>query len=254
MERWRILVAIIVAGASLPFLLRDDASSADAESTTRVDVLGAVETTTSAPPAPTTSLLPVAQPAIAIDPTEAAQRASQWYEAQRELSESNRELALELVAEEEERVAQFLEQVAAQVPATTVAPPTTAKPAATTAPVVETTAAAVTTTTTPPPTTTASPDTPGSLHPPVADVTAEQWAQLRACESSGNYSVTSPSGKFRGAYQFSVATWDWVAGVHHPWLVGVDPINASAAEQDAQAYALYAMRGAGQWPECGRFL
>lgn len=84
--------------------------------------------------------------------------------------------------------------------------------------------------------------------------TAEQWAALRACESGGNYQIVSPNGLYRGAYQFSVPTWDSVAAAVYPSLVGVDPAQASPADQDAMAYALYAMSGASPWPHCGRHL
>jgi hypothetical protein len=79
-------------------------------------------------------------------------------------------------------------------------------------------------------------------------------AALRACESSGNYGAVSSSGSYRGAYQFSQQTWNSVASRHHSWLVGVDPATAAPADQDAQARALYAMSGPGQWPHCGRNL
>lgn len=250
MERWRVLVAILVTGAALPFLLRDDASSANVTQSVPADVLAAVETTI----VPTTTTTSIVVPVLEVDPSAAAIRANSWYEAQHALNERNIQIALELVEEEERRVADFLDAVAATIPVET-SPPTTKKPADATA----TTAPPATTI---PPTTTEPPaeiveapaETVGSLFPPVSEVSAEAWEQLRQCESSGRYNATSPSGKFRGAYQFSVATWDWVAGVHHPWLVGVDPAAAAPAEQDAQAYALYHMRGAGQWPECGRFL
>lgn len=81
-----------------------------------------------------------------------------------------------------------------------------------------------------------------------------QWAALRACESSGNYGAVSSTGAYRGAYQFSQQTWDSIASRHHPWLVGVDPAAAAPADQDAQARALYAASGPGQWPHCGRHL
>jgi len=93
---------------------------------------------------------------------------------------------------------------------------------------------------------------------PVAPVPAgpssEQWAALRKCESGGDYSVTNPSGKYRGAYQFDRSTWNSVAGRHAPGLVGVDPAAASPADQDAMAQALYGERGARPWPHCGRHL
>lgn len=82
----------------------------------------------------------------------------------------------------------------------------------------------------------------------------EKWAALRQCESGGDYTITNPSGKYRGAYQFDRSTWNSVAERHDPSLVGVDPAAASPADQDAMALALYSERGARQWPHCGRHL
>ena len=81
-----------------------------------------------------------------------------------------------------------------------------------------------------------------------------EWAALRDCESGGNYSIASRSGKYRGAYQFDRSTWNSVAQRHDPTLVGVDPAAASPAQQDAMALALYLERGARPWPHCGRHL
>jgi len=83
---------------------------------------------------------------------------------------------------------------------------------------------------------------------------ASQWAALRDCESGGAYSITSPSGKYRGAYQFDRSTWNSVAERHAPHLVGVDPAAASPVDQDTLASALYSERGARPWPHCGRHL
>lgn len=94
----------------------------------------------------------------------------------------------------------------------------------------------------------------GRVPPPAGGPTAAQWDQVRNCESTHNYGAVNPSGKFRGAYQFSTQTWDWVASVHHPHLVGVDPAAAAPAWQDVMAYTLHDMSGPGQWPECGRYL
>jgi hypothetical protein len=110
------------------------------------------------------------------------------------------------------------------------------------------------TTTSPPPTTTISSPTTTVTPVPTGGPTAEQWAALRNCESSGRYDAISPSGRYRGAYQFSQATWDWVASFSNPALVGVDPAAASIADQDAQAFALYDRNGAGPWPHCGAYL
>lgn len=78
-------------------------------------------------------------------------------------------------------------------------------------------------------------------------VTDEQWARLRHCESTGNYRAVSPSGKYRGAYQFDRQTWRSVGGTG-------DPAAASPAEQDHRAVRLYLERGASPWPRCGRHL
>jgi len=83
---------------------------------------------------------------------------------------------------------------------------------------------------------------------------AEKWAALRQCEAGGDYSITSASGKYRGAYQFDQSTWNSVAERHAPQLVGVHPAEAAPADQDALALALYRERGANPWPHCGRHL
>lgn len=103
---------------------------------------------------------------------------------------------------------------------------------------------------TPGPTTTIPSDT----EPDEAGPSPEQWEALRFCESSGNYGAISPTGNYRGAYQFSLQTWDWIAGIYHERLVGVDPATAAPADQDAMAQSLYDLRGRGQWPVCGRYL
>ena len=74
-----------------------------------------------------------------------------------------------------------------------------------------------------------------------------QWAGLRQCESSGNYQAVSPSGLYRGAYQFDLGTWATVGG-------SGDPALASPAEQDHRAQVLWSQRGPSPWPICGRYL
>lgn len=88
----------------------------------------------------------------------------------------------------------------------------------------------------------------------VSGPTEGEWAALRECEAGGDYSITNPSGKYRGAYQFDRSTWNSVAERNDPTLVGVDPAAASPADQDAMALALYTERGASPWPHCGRHL
>lgn len=94
----------------------------------------------------------------------------------------------------------------------------------------------------------------GRVPPPNGGPTAAQWDALRNCESTHNYAAINNTGTYRGAYQFSQQTWDWVSGIHWPHLVGVDPAEAQPAWQDIMAYTLFAMRGWDQWPICGQHL
>ena len=87
-----------------------------------------------------------------------------------------------------------------------------------------------------------------------AGTTLQQWHALQECESRQNYQALNPTGQYRGAYQFSVRTWDWVAGTHYPELVGVDPAKASPADQDKMAYQLYEINGWNPWPTCKKRL
>ena len=80
-----------------------------------------------------------------------------------------------------------------------------------------------------------------------AEATPEQWAELRHCEATGNYGATNFSGKYRGAYQFDVPTWETVGGTG-------DPAAASPEEQDLRAALLHQQRGSSPWPFCGQYL
>ena len=75
----------------------------------------------------------------------------------------------------------------------------------------------------------------------------DKWEALRFCESTHNYQAISPSGLYRGAYQFDFPTWETVGG-------SGDPALAPPEEQDARARELYARRGPQPWPVCGRYL
>jgi peptidoglycan hydrolase-like protein with peptidoglycan-binding domain len=68
-------------------------------------------------------------------------------------------------------------------------------------------------------------------------------ARIAQCESGGNITAVSPSGQYRGKYQFSVETWEALGGTG-------DPIDADEATQDALAAKLYAERGTAPWPSC----
>jgi uncharacterized protein YgiM (DUF1202 family) len=67
-------------------------------------------------------------------------------------------------------------------------------------------------------------------------------------ESGGNYHAVSPTGQYMGAFQFSQSTWNdaaLLAGM--PSLVGVRPDDASPADQDLLAIALYNADGEQPW-------
>ena len=83
-------------------------------------------------------------------------------------------------------------------------------------------------------------------------LTDDDLLRLRNCESTDNYQAVSPSGTYRGAYQFDQPTWDGVAERHFPWLEGVDPVDAEPWWQDAMTRALWSERGRQPWPVCGK--
>ena len=192
-------------------------------------VLAAAALARAQPSAPS----PDVEPSEVVDVDEFEDRAQQWSEARRRA----REEAL--------RKAEELANQARTTTTTTTAPPTT-PPTPTTEP------PTTSTTTTEPPTATTE-DT--AIEHPIPDGTTEaQWRALRQCESTQNYRAISVSGRYRGAYQFSIRTWNWVAGMHYPDLVGVGPIDASPSDQDKMAYKLYEINGWDPWPTCKKRL
>jgi hypothetical protein len=76
--------------------------------------------------------------------------------------------------------------------------------------------------------------------PPPA--TGDVWAELRDCESGGNYAEDTGNG-FYGAYQFAPSTWSALG------YAGL-PNEAPPAVQDAAAQELQSRSGWGQWPGC----
>lgn len=128
------------------------------------------------------------------------------------------------------------------VETTTTETPTTTTEATTTTAPPETT----TTTEAPPPPTTA-PRATTTTRASRGAVRTDVWSALAACESGGDPTKVSASGKYRGAFQFSVATWESVGETG-------DPAAHSYAHQLEAAKRLQARDGWGQWPDCSRRL
>lgn len=82
--------------------------------------------------------------------------------------------------------------------------------------------------------------------PPSSAATPQDFAELRQCESGGNYSDDTGNGYY-GAYQFSQSTWN---GLGYPGL----PSQAPPAVQDRAAETLQARDGWGPWPTCSALL
>jgi len=70
-------------------------------------------------------------------------------------------------------------------------------------------------------------------------------ARIAECESGGDPTAISATGRYRGKYQFSRATWRALGGKG-------DPAAAPEAEQDQRAATLLARDGTTPWPVCGR--
>jgi hypothetical protein len=137
-------------------------------------------------------------------------------------------------------------------------PTATATPAPTaSAPPAPTEPSATTATPNPPPTATSpTPTTP----PAGGEPSADDWNRLRMCESGNNYAINTGNGYY-GAYQFSIGTWDWMAISTGSGLAGVLPSDATPAQQDAAALALWRYydawaghNGWDPWPWCADHL
>ena len=72
-----------------------------------------------------------------------------------------------------------------------------------------------------------------------ADPSADDWYQLRMCESTNRYDINTGNGYY-GAYQFDQSTWESVGGTGRP-------DQASPEEQDYRALILYRERGWEPW-------
>jgi hypothetical protein len=76
---------------------------------------------------------------------------------------------------------------------------------------------------------------------------------VRQKESGGDYQAVSPDGLYMGAFQFAQGTWNEAAQLAGlPQLMGVPPNDASVADQDTLAIALYNADGGQPWTgDCG---
>lgn len=72
-------------------------------------------------------------------------------------------------------------------------------------------------------------------------------------ESGGNYGAVSPGGTYMGGFQFSQPTWNEAAQLAGmPQLVNVPPNQATPAQQDDLAIALYQADGQQPWDDSCR--
>jgi peptidoglycan hydrolase-like protein with peptidoglycan-binding domain len=68
--------------------------------------------------------------------------------------------------------------------------------------------------------------------------------RIALCESGGNPRAVSRDGRYRGKYQFTLATWRALGGRG-------DPADAPEWLQDRLALKLYRRSGTAPWPSCG---
>jgi hypothetical protein len=67
--------------------------------------------------------------------------------------------------------------------------------------------------------------------------------RIAECESGGDPTALSRTGRYRGKYQFSRGTWRDLGGEG-------DPADAPEWQQDRLAMRLYRLRGTAPWPNC----
>ena len=104
-------------------------------------------------------------------------------------------------------------------------------------------------TTTVPPATGTAGGSSGDPYPTLADPALNGFLScVVQAESGGDYGVVSPNGLYMGAFQFSQSTWNSAAqAAGLGLLVGVPPNEATRAEQDSVAVALFALDGQQPW-------
>ena len=110
-------------------------------------------------------------------------------------------------------------------------------------------AAAATSSASRPPSATTSTALQGSASTSSGDPPLPPFLQcVLQAESGGNYGAVSPGGTYMGGFQFSQATWNEAAQLAGmPQLINVPPNEATPAEQDDLAIALYEADGGQSW-------
>ena len=73
------------------------------------------------------------------------------------------------------------------------------------------------------------------------------WDRVAACESGGNWSISTGNGYY-GGLQFSASSWRAAGGTRYASL----PHRATRAQQIAAGQQLLRMQGPGAWPVCSR--
>ncbi len=96
---------------------------------------------------------------------------------------------------------------------------------------------------------TPAPTPSGNPYPNLTDPALNSFLScVVQAESGGNYGAVSPNGRYMGVFQFAQPTWNTAAQVAGlGLLVGVPPNQASRAEQDTVAVALFALDGQQPW-------
>jgi hypothetical protein len=117
------------------------------------------------------------------------------------------------------------------------------------------TAAAARTSTTPVPSAAAPPPQGASAGTSAGNPSLPPFLQcVLRVESGGNYGAVSPGGAYMGGFQFSQPTWNEAAQLAGmPQLINVPPNDASPAEQDDLAIALYQADGEQPWDDSCQF-
>ena len=164
------------------------------------------------------------------------------------LTNSARQTAASLAAQQSEVTGQLAvavaQQQAAQAAAAQAAIRTAQAKAA--AASIATTSRASSTTSTVPQASGSTADPPST---PAADPQLPPFLQcVLQAESGGDYQAVSPDGQYMGGFQFSQATWNEAAQLAGmPQLINVPPNEATPAQQDDLAIALYNADGEQPW-------